>query len=426
MKHLLALLILVSSCVTATAQTLSDSARVSFRQSHIELDTLFAGNGLNLNRFLERVDSSRRSSDSIFIITGVRVRGAASPEGSVTFNKYLSDHRAKAIFDYLDRRVQLPDSLLEYDFVGRDWKGLRSAVMMDNGVPARNEVLSYLDRVIASQAAGIPDDARNIALLKRIAGGRSYEYMYRKLFPALRSASLEVDYQLLNPAPQEPECDTVPELSHGIVVENPMPEPVAIDTTVFKACRPFYMSIKTNLLYDALALPSIGAEFYIGKNWSVIADWTYGWWKSDKVHRYWRAYGGDLGLRKWFGRKAHEKPLTGHHVGIFAGVVTYDFEFGGKGYMGGLPGKNLWHRCNYMAGVEYGYSLPLSRRLNMDFTIGIGYLGGKVIEYKPCGNCYRYLETRRLTWVGPTKLEVSLVWLIGCDNYNRKGAAPAL
>ena len=26
---------------------------------------------------------------------------------------------------------------------------------------------------------------------------------------------------------------------------------------------------------------------------------------------------------------------------------------------------------------------------------------------------------KHLNYFGPTKLEVSLVWLIGCDNYNR-------
>ena len=89
--------------------------------------------------------------------------------------------------------------------------------------------------------------------------------------------------------------------------------------------------------------------------------------------------------------------------------------------MGGLPGRNLWDRCNYMAGIEYGYSLPVGRRLNIDFTLGLGYLGGKVIRYVPSGNFYLWQKTNHFNWVGPTKVEISLVWLIGCGNYNRKG-----
>lgn len=185
--------------------------------------------------------------------------------------------------------------------------------------------------------------------------------------------------------------------------------------------RPLYMNLKTNLIYDALALPSVGAEFYIGKNWSVGLNWTYGWWSKNDRHRYWRAYGGDLNVRRWFGSQANEKPLTGHHIGAYAGVVTYDFEFGGKGYMGGLPHKTLWSRCNYLCGIEYGYTLPVSRRINFDFTIGIGYLGGQYLEYTPQNNQYVWQATKRFHWVGPTKAEISVVWLIGNDNYNRKG-----
>ncbi|MDE6040577.1 MAG: DUF3575 domain-containing protein, partial [Muribaculaceae bacterium] len=211
---------------------------------------------------------------------------------------------------------------------------------------------------------------------------------------------------------------------HSIPLQSvlvPRPENVVIPEPDEPACRPLYLALKTNLLYDAAALPSIGFEAYVGKNWSVVGNWTYGWWDKDNVHRYWRAYGGDLAVRRWFGRKAAEKPLTGHHLGVYAGVVTYDFEFGGVGHMGGLPGRNLWDRCNYMAGIEYGYSLPVGRRLNIDFTLGLGYLGGKVIRYVPSGNFYLWQKTSHFNWLGPTKVEISLVWLIGCGNYNRKG-----
>lgn len=102
----------------------------------------------------------------------------------------------------------------------------------------------------------------------------------------------------------------------------------------------------------------------------------YGWWNTNNKHRYWRTYGGDIAIRKWFGKKADEKPLTGHHLGVYGQLFTYDFEWGGKGHMGGQPGGTLWDEMNYAAGVEYGYSLPIAYRLNLDFTIGVGYWGG--------------------------------------------------
>lgn len=54
----------------------------------------------------------------------------------------------------------------------------------------------------------------------------------------------------------------------------------------------------------------------------------YAWWNSKKRHNYWRLYGGELEIRKYFGRRAAEKPLTGHHLGLYGQLFTYDFELG--------------------------------------------------------------------------------------------------
>lgn len=49
-----------------------------------------------------------------------------------------------------------------------------------------------------------------------------------------------------------------------------------------KEKSPFYMGLKTNLLYNILAIPNLGAEFYLGSNFSVATNWHYAWWKNDK------------------------------------------------------------------------------------------------------------------------------------------------
>lgn len=186
------------------------------------------------------------------------------------------------------------------------------------------------------------------------------------------------------------------------------------------AGHPFHMSLKTNMLYDALAVPNVSAEVYLGRGWSASAGWMYGWWSSDSRHRYWRVYGGDVAIRKWLGARAAAKPLTGHHIGVYAQMFTYDFEWGGKGYMGGKPGAALWDRMNYAVGLEYGYSVPVARRLNIDFGLGLGYWGGTYYEYQPLDGHYVWQRTRRRNWIGPTKAEMTLVWLIGHGNCNHK------
>lgn len=396
-----------------------DSAAIHFPQSHSGLSLSISDNKAELDRI---TDFMRRynNPDSGYMLRSVRVIGGASPEGSVAINEALSRRRAATIFDYILQRETVPDSLATFIFLGRDWKGLRSLVADDAQVPYRADVLKVIDETLTDGPETPEVSNRGLSRLRALHRGVPYQYLYARQFPQLRASRLFVEYEAPSVADAIPqpvsELDTI---SLNLVGQ----EIVAEDTTAFllgkvDCCKPFYMSLKTNMLYDALALPSVGAEFYVGKNWSVGVNWTYGWWSKNDRHRYWRAYGGDLNLRRWFGRKAQEKPLTGHHLGIYAGVVTYDFELGGKGYMGGLPHRTLWDRCNYTAGVEYGYSLPIARRLNIDFTLGIGYLGGKYLEYVPKGKGYQWQKTMRLNWFGPTKAEISLVWLIGCGNSN--------
>lgn len=86
--------------------------------------------------------------------------------------------------------------------------------------------------------------------------------------------------------------------------------------------------------------------------------------------------------------------------------------------MGGRPGHNIFDRCMLNAGIEYGYSLPVGRRINIDFNVGVGYIGGIVEKFRPEDGYYLWHSTTRKTWVGPTKAEISLVWLIGHCNTN--------
>lgn len=409
MKQIISALIATALSVgTAASQTVpADSASIYFHQSKVALMPGFHGNGESLDRLAgELTDSTLR------LARRVRVVGSASPEGSVEFNRYLSEQRADRIFSYFASRDLIDADSAQFTFTGRNWAGLRQMVIDDPDVPCRDEVIALIDRQLSGT---VTDENATLSSLKHLDGGRAYYYMYTRLFPTLRMSAIYVDFA--QPA-RRATCHIHSDSPWPLPVTTPAPP--AVTSPYFPASKPFYMALKSNMLYDVLALPSIGTEFYLGRNFSIVGNWTYGWWKSDKVHRYWRAYGGDIAVRYWFGKAAWLKPLTGHHIGVFGGVVTYDFEFGGQGWMGGRPGHTLWDRCNRMAGIEYGYSLPVGRRINIDFTAGIGYLGGIYLKYVPSGDHYEWRSTHNLKWFGPVKAEISLVWLIGNGNYNRQ------
>ena len=406
--------------LSVAAQTMwTDSVKIYFRQSRINYVPTLHGNQSALDKIADSL-AIVGGDTSLYRLRRIHVVGAASPEGSIRFNKWLSEQRAATLFNYLTPNgtflTSVADSVKTHEFLGRDWRGLLRMVQNDYNTPSRDEVIALLNDIISTDGAVI-DGVDPLIRLKRLAGGKPYLYMYRKMFPELRASKVVLWFDRVPNPFNAPSI--APRLAPLSLSYAPVPE-ISVNAVpqLRKAPSPFYMSLRTNMLYDLGLVPNIGADFYLSKNFSLSAFWTYAWWKTDRKHWYWRTYGGDVALRYWFGKAAAAKPLTGHHIGIYAQALTYDFEFGNKGYMAGQPGGNIFDQANLGAGIEYGYSLPIAPRLNLDFTASVGYMGGKCWEYVAEDDCYVWQRTKKTRWFGPTKLEVSLVWLIGKANFN--------
>lgn len=402
--------------VMSSQEHASDSLEIFFHQGKSVWAPHFKDNDKRLQDFVERF-RKLRENQIMSKISKIHIISGASPEGPWALNQRLSTNRAKCVQNVLKQYIDLPDSVVVVDSRGVNWQGLYELVEAGD-MQYKDEVLDIIANTPElDQSRGYNYELRK-KTLEKLHGGAPYRYMYANYFPPLRSFYLHigVEWERYEAAKQEA-------IAEGLLVEALSTPPIlpnlTFDTPEFPSFtvkldppkKPFYMAVKTNLLYDLAITPNIGVEFYLGNRYSVAADWMYAWWKNHHAHWWHRIYGGDIEVRRYFGALAEEKPLQGWHVGLYGGIVTYDFEWGGRGYLG--------DRWSYGGGVSIGYSIPFKRRLNFDFTIGIGYLGGEYKEYLPIDDCYVWQCTKQRNWVGPTKLEVSLVWLIGRGNYNK-------
>ena len=392
---------------------------ILFRHGFSTFEPDFSENGVRLEKFVNRIRAIRQ--DSLCHIKNMSVRGSASPDGNSLMNARLAEKRAENIVAWMKEHFSLTDLTFKVYSAGVDWGGLADLVKASD-MPYRDEVLDILyntpEKVFRD---GVLVDSRK-RQLGMLHGGKAWFYMRDNFFPAMRNGRVKLTYEI-DPVSasveqgqgQTQSPDTRPETAVETDTTTETEQTPDVEESVHasgKEAKPFYMALKTNMLYDLALVPNIGIEFYLGRGWSLGGSWMYAWWKTDTSHIYWRTYGGELDLRKYFGRRASEKPLTGHHLGLYGQALTYDFETGGKGYQS---------KFSYGAGIEYGYSLPVGRRLNIDFGIGIGYLGGEYKVYNPIDSHYVWEKTRQRHWFGPTKAEISLVWLIGRGNYNEKG-----
>ena len=421
-KIVMVVLMPTTLLANAYAASIQDSLRTTiyFRPGYSLLELSYRDNAANMKALTQGIQTIK--GNPCVQLQHIRILSAASPEGNSALNKRVAKRRGERLRDYLKETLVLPDSIFTVSSAGEDWQGLASLIAKEK-TPWRNKALQIIRHTpewITRNGKVVDGRKRQ---LQNLDGGKAWKYMLDNHFYTLRTgavvvcevktlaaestpsaaeASLEQarsEQARPEPASQSPSSPPFPAIPSQVHPESQAP-PVAS-----------YFALKSNLLYDALLVPNLSLEASIGSGWTLGAGGMLAWWSKDAKHRYWRIYGGDLEIRKYFGTLAKSKPLQGHHLGIYGDFLTYDFEFGAKGYQS---------KATYAAGIKYGYSHPIANRLNLDFALGIGYLHSNYKTYVPRDGCYVYQETKKQKWLGPTQAEISLVWLLGKGNTNKK------
>ena len=176
-----------------------------------------------------------------------------------------------------------------------------------------------------------------------------------------------------------------------------------------KSRRHPLFAVKTNLLFDAALMPNIELEVPIGKRWSLNGEYMFPWWLINDDRYCLQVLMGGLEVRYRPGRRSGRDVLTGHFLGLYAGGGKYDLQWDKNGYQG---------EFFIAAGVSYGYAHSIARNLRLEYNIGIGMLRTDYRHYHSRDNHRTLLwqENGEYTWLGPTKLKISLVWLITGKN----------
>lgn len=164
--------------------------------------------------------------------------------------------------------------------------------------------------------------------------------------------------------------------------------------------------IKSNLLYDATLTINLGLEFLISPRMTFDFPVNYnGWTFSD--NKKFKHVLVQPEFRYWLC-----DPFQKHFVG-FHGHYGY-YNIGGiDAPFGFFPTLESNRYQGWLAGVgvSYGYALYLGPRWNMEFTVGFGYTYLHYKKYE-CVECGEYRGKFDKHYVGPTKIGLSLVYLI--------------
>ena len=146
---------------------------------------------------LEKISSmlAEVRNDTTITIRGISVIGYASPEGSVLFNKQLSEGRAKALVNYLLPRFPFSEELYKVEYGGENWEGLRKMVA-ESDMAEKDRILHIIDHIpVEINYRTNTSRKKSLMLYKQ---GNPYRFMLREYYPHLRKAICKIEYDVQN------------------------------------------------------------------------------------------------------------------------------------------------------------------------------------------------------------------------------------
>ena len=156
----------------------------------------------------------------------------------------------------------------------------------------------------------------------------------------------------------------------------------------------YHFAIRTNLLRIVTLTPDLGVEWRISPSWGIAVNgsWTSWSWK-DKDRRYalWEVMPE---VRYYIGEK------KAWYVGAMFKTGEFNYKLSETGKQGDLVG----------GGITAGYQLRLTKALDLDFNLGLGYLNADYEKYEVIDGVRVRRGNDTKNWWGPVNAGVTLVW----------------
>lgn len=341
-------------------------------------------------------------------IDSIAIYAYASPEGPFARNNRLSIGRAEAAKDFiLKHSKDLPEDRIFLHPMDENWEGLREAVEKNYNRHDRERVLRILDD------NSVGNDTKKWRL-GRLDGGYTWSYLKRNYMPRLRYATWICVWAeplpAVAPVAYTPVLNAPPQKAPDL-------RPASVPAPVFQ--RPdslrkrTVVALKTNMLYDAVTALNFAVEVPINKNFSIQYEHHCPWWlsKNNRLCLQYLTFGGEF--RWWFAPRTKPETekrklrdaLVGHYLGVYGFGGKFDFQKDRE--FGCYQGEPL------SFGLSYGYSMPVSRHLNIEFSISAGYARIPYRHYVPTPDWEILIRDRDnsgvMHYFGPTKAQISLV-----------------
>ena len=159
------------------------SAYIDFPVNVSAIHETFRNNQQELHKILATIDEVKKDAD--YQITGIFIKGYASPEGSYANNKRLAEERTAALKSYVQQLYQFPKDLLHTAYEPEDWEGFER-IIMNSTFTEREQILD----IIKNHDEEVDRKEQRI----RKSFPETYQLIKRDIYPRLRHSDYLIDY----------------------------------------------------------------------------------------------------------------------------------------------------------------------------------------------------------------------------------------
>jgi hypothetical protein len=357
-----------TTSVMAQSHKMADDAqvreemRIHFRASKTYIDKSYMNNDSALQQIVEWAE--KRQRDSMVDVVSVAFYGACSPEGSVSFNHYLSSTRLSRLENYVRQRVNIPEDIIVRNDHYIAWEELEKMVEESN-IENKDEILAILRS--ENTSTGVQLDSR-IRALKNMDNGKTWNMLLNRYFAHMRNAYMVIVTKKSELAERLEELRTPMPLTKLPSDQNVDIKPASIIPAAVAAAtkQSHYMYVKTNIVGLALLNANVGIEFDLGNYLSFNLPVSYSAVNYFTPTIKFRNFSIQPELRVW-----PMKNNDGLFIGAHMGFAYYNFAFDGDWRYQDHDGKSP----TLGGGLSLGYRLPISANKNwkLEFAVGAGF-----------------------------------------------------
>ena len=163
---------------------LEGAAYIDFVVNKTDINPSYRRNPQELLKIQHTIDTVL--NDNGVTITGVSLKGFASPESPYLHNAELARGRTEALKDHLRQLYNFDPQIIRTDYEPEDWDGLRKAVEASN-IDHKADILEIID-------SDLDPDPKEALLKKKFP--KEYKFMLANFYPALRHTEYQIKYRV--------------------------------------------------------------------------------------------------------------------------------------------------------------------------------------------------------------------------------------